>query len=259
MTFGAKNKNTEQTVITEKTENLGRWRSFGYFRLYRCLPISCLCLALCVTANAQKAQATEDGAKLKLGNRTLLENTKDGFLSVRFVRDSPDGKRFVVVACGFECNDNIGFLFNADGSGKRKFTARWDFILQDKVEWSVDGKTLFYFSVHSTGAAPPPKALSSRWLELDIATGQKRPAVSRRLKPESTYAVFRIKPFQYLDLHEAANPKSKILASLRYNAKSVKVSGECRSYGKDIWVKITHDGATGWVNQNFLYETPKDQ
>lgn len=259
MTFGAKNKTTEQTEITEQTENFGRFRSFGYFRLFRCLPISCLYLALCLTANAQKAQATEDGVKLKLGNRALLENTKDGFLSVRFVRYSPDGKRFVVVACGFECNDNIGFVFNADGSGKRKFTARWDYILQDKVEWSADSKTLFYFGIRSTGAAPPHKAPSSGWLELDVVTGQKRPAVSRHLKPESTYAVFRIKPLQFLDLRETANSKSKIVASLRYDAKSVKVSGERRIAGKTIWVKITHDGATGWVNQNFLYETPKDQ
>ncbi|MGH9802680.1 MAG: hypothetical protein ACRD82_20125, partial [Blastocatellia bacterium] len=112
----------------------------------KCALAFAICPATVASAQtAQKISTSDDSTKLRLGNRTLLENTKDGFMSVSKVRYSPDGKRFVVVACGFECNDNIGFLFNADGNGKRKFTARWDNILQDKVEWSADGKKLFYY------------------------------------------------------------------------------------------------------------------
>ncbi|MGH9798803.1 MAG: SH3 domain-containing protein, partial [Blastocatellia bacterium] len=109
------------------------------------------------------------------------------------------------------------------------------------------------------GAETPSKAPAAGWVEMDIASSQKRSAVSRRLKPESSYAVFRVRPGDFLNTRKAPNPKSKIVAKLPHDAKSVKVTAERQTVGKDIWVKITHDGKTGWVNQNFLYETSKDQ
>ncbi len=256
MTPGTQNKNTEQTEITEKTES---FRSFRYFRLFRYLQIFSLCLALCSTANAQKALASEDDTKLKLGNRVLLVNEKDGFMAVHKVRYSPDGKRFVVIGCGFECNDNIGFLFNADGGGKRKFTARWDFILQDKVEWSADGKKLFYYRTNSSGADSPRYAPAEGWIEVDAATGRKAAAVSRSLKPETSYAVFGIRRDDSLNVRQSPGTKANVIDKLPHDAKNIRYTGERQKVGKDIWVRVKLNGVIGWVNQNFLYETSTNQ
>lgn len=254
MTSEAKNQNTEQTELTEKTENGWVFCSFRYFRLFRLLPIMLVGLALLSTANAQQAQASEDGTTLRLGNRVLLTNEKDGFMSVHQVRHSPDGKRFLVIACGFECNDNIGFLFKADGSGKRKFTARWDFILQDKVEWAADGQTIFYFRVNSSGANSPRNAPAEGWIEMNVATGRKAAASSRALKPDAEYAVFRLPANDSLNVRQTPGVKAKSIGKLAYDASGIRVTGEQRKVGKDIWVRISYNNLTGWVNQNFLYE-----
>lgn len=203
---------------------------------------------------AQKAQVSEDGAALRLGNRVLLTNEKDGFMSVHQVRHSPDGKRFLIIACGFECNDNIGFLFNADGSGKRKFTARWDFILQDKVEWSADGKKIFYYRVNSSGADSPRNAPAEGWIEVNVASGRKAPANSRSLKPESRYAVFRVQANDSLNVRQTPGVKAKSIGKLAHDANDIRFTGEQREVGKDIWVRISYNNLTGWVNQSFLYE-----
>ncbi|HEX2269837.1 MAG TPA: hypothetical protein VHH35_09890, partial [Pyrinomonadaceae bacterium] len=86
-----------------------------------------------------RAVASDDQLKVMLGTRVLLDSERDGFMSVHRIVYAPGGKHFVVIGCGFECTDNIGFLFPADGTRKRKFTACWDVILQDKLEWSTDG------------------------------------------------------------------------------------------------------------------------
>ena len=236
------------------------------FSPLRILRVLCASAVLCALAfsfslaqEAQKAQATEDGAQLKLGNRVLLANEKDGFMAVHKVRYSPDGKRFLVIGCGYECNDNIGFLFNADGSGKRKFTERWDFILQDKVEWSADGKKLFYYRTSSSGADPPRNAPAEGWIEVDAANGRKTAAVSRLLKADESYGVFRILSGDSLKVREAAGAKSKAIGQLAPDAKGIRVTGERQKIGKDVWVKIKLDKLTGWVNQSYLYEESKLQ
>lgn len=251
MTSEAKNKITEQTEITEKTES---FRSLRYFRLFRYLQIALVSVTLSLTANAQKAQASEDNSKLKLGNRVLLTNEKDGFMAVHKVRYSPDGKRFLVIACGYECNDNIGFLFNSDGSGKLKFTARWDFILQDKIEWSADGKKIFYYRTNSSGADSPRNAPAAGWIEVDVGNGRKAAAVSRELKPDASYLVFRIVANDWLNIRESPGVKAKTVGRLAHDAKDIRFIREQRKFGKEIWVKIVHDNLTGWVNQSYLYE-----
>lgn len=221
----------------------------------------CASAVLCVLAfsfsfgqESTKAQVSEDGAALRLGSRVLLTNEKDGFMSVHQIRHSPDGKRFLVIACGFECNDNIGFVFNADGSGKQKFTARWDFILQNKIEWSADGKKIFYYRVNSSGADSPRNVPAAGWIELDIASGRKATAYSRSLKPESRYAVFRVEANDSLNVRQTPGVKAKSIGKLAHDANDIRFTGEQRKVGKDIWVKISYNNLTGWVNQSFLYE-----
>ncbi|MDX2043765.1 MAG: SH3 domain-containing protein [Acidobacteriota bacterium] len=184
----------------------------------------------------------------------LLTNEKDGFMAVHKVCYSPDGKRFLVITCGFECNDNIGFVFNADGSGKRRFTARWDFILQDKIEWSADGKKIFYYRTNSSGADSPRTAPAQGWIEVDVANWRKIAAVSRTLKPETNYAVFRLQTNDSLNVRQAPGAKAKSVGKLAHDASNIRVTGERRKLGKEIWVKIKQNDITGWVNQSFLYE-----
>jgi hypothetical protein len=209
-------------------------------------------LLACVTAAGQTA--SEDGEKLLLGNRILLDNNKDGFMAVHQVRRSPDGKRFAVIACGYECTDNAGFLFNADGSGKRKLTARWDFILQNALEWSADGRKLFYYRINSTAADPPKTAPAEGWVEIDVATGRKAAAISRTLKPNASYAVFNVRYDDSLNVREAPHLKAAAIGRLPHDAKDIKFTGGKQRVGRETWVRIKHGNITGWVNQNYLYE-----
>jgi hypothetical protein len=141
--------------------------------------------------NAQtRAAATDDQLKVFLGKKVLLENDRDGFMRVHRIVYAPNGKHFVVIGCGFECTDNIGFLFRADGTRKRKFTARWDVILDDKLEWSTDGTKIYYFRINSTGADPPKTAPPEGWVVVDVATGKKGPATTRQLDQRASYSVF---------------------------------------------------------------------
>lgn len=227
----------------------------------RDLCVLCVSAVFCVSffahsraGQTQKALVSEDAAKLTLGNRVLLTNEKDGFMSVSQMKYSPDGKRFLVIACGFECNDNIGFVFNADGSGKRKFTTRWDFILQDKVEWAADGKTIFYYRVNSSGANSPRNAPAEGWIEMNVANGHKAAASSRTLKPDAKYAVFRLRANDSLTIRQTPGGKAKSIGKLAYDASGIRVTGEQRKAGKAIWVKISYNNLIGWVNQSFLYE-----
>ena len=126
------------------------------------LLISISLLSQTARANAQnspvRAVASEDELKVMLGNKVLLDSERDGFMRVHRIVYSPNSKHFVVIGCGYECTDNIGFLFRADGTRKRIFTRRWDVIFDDKLEWSTDSSKIHYFRINSTGADPPQKA-----------------------------------------------------------------------------------------------------
>ena len=71
-----------------------------------------LLLSQSALVNAQsRAVVSDDKLKVMLGKRMLLHNDRDGFMAVHRIVYAPDGKNFVVIGCGFECTDNIGFLF----------------------------------------------------------------------------------------------------------------------------------------------------
>jgi len=220
-----------------------------------------LLFSLTVGQTLSKLTRSEDESKLMLGNRVLLDSGKDGFMSIKQIRRSPDGKHFAVIACGYECNDNVGFLFNTDGSGKRKITARWDFILQDKIEWSADGKKLYYFRINSTGADPPTNGSikswpTTGWVQVDVTTGRKVAAVSRTLKTTASYAVFNVAPNDSLNVREMPELRTNVTGQLAHNARGIKFTGEKQKSGRETWVKIKLGSVSGWVNQNYLYEEP---
>lgn len=223
--------------------------------MFRLSKLTRLLLLACIPVAAQTIG--EDGTKLLRGNRVLLDSGKDGFMSVHQVRPSPDGKRFAVIACGYECSDNVGFLFNADGSGKRQFTARWDFLFEDKLEWAADGKKLFYYRINSTAAEPPKTAPAEGWVEIDAATGRKAAAISRKLKTNVSYAVFNVRMDDSLNVREAPGLKANVTGRLPHDAAGIKFIGDIQRAGKETWVKIKFGDLTGWVNQNYLYEKTK--
>ncbi len=209
-------------------------------------------------ASAQVAKATisETGAQLTLGGKLLLDSQKDGFMSLKEVRYSPKGDQFLVIACGYECNDNIGFVFKADGSGKRKITARWDYILQSVVEWSEDRRKIYYYRINSTGADPPGNAPAEGWVEVDLKTGRKATATTRRLKTDASYAVFNVAGNDVLNVRAKPNERAEIAGAIPPKAKGIKVTGAGVKVGLARWVPISYHEVTGWVNQRFLYEEP---
>jgi hypothetical protein len=210
---------------------------------------------------AQTAKASINGARdqLALDGRVLLDAQKDGFMSLREIRYSPTGRHFLVIACGFECNDNIGFVFKADGGGKRKITSRWDYILQSAVEWSEDGQKIYYFRINSTGADPPRSAPPEGWVEVNLRTGRKSPATTRALKTGASYAVFNVAPKDVLNVRSKPNLAATTVGSIPPDAKGVRVTGSGVKVGRTRWVPveygpIEHGKINGWVNQNYLYE-----
>lgn len=196
----------------------------------------------------------DTGAQLRLGGRVLLDAQQDGFMSIREVLPAPDQHYFAVVACGYECNDNLGFLFRADGSGKRKFTARWDVILQTALEWSADGRRLYYYRINSSGADAPRRAPTPGWVAVDVRTGAKTSAQLRRLKSTARYAVFNVRPGDVLNVRARAAARAQIIGLLAHDTKGVRVTGAAVLSGGNTWAPIQAQGLSGWVNQNYLCE-----
>jgi hypothetical protein len=207
-------------------------------------------------ASAQAAQASINEARdqLTLDGQVLLDAQKDGFMSLREVRYSPTRRHFLVIACGFECNDNIGFVFKADGGDKRKITARWDYILQSAVEWASDGQKLYYFRINSTGADPPRNAPAEGWVEVDLRTGRKSPATTRVLKTDASYAVINLSGDDVLNIRAKPGRTARIVGSIPRAGRGVKVTGAGVKVGRERWVPISYQNVSGWVNQNYLCE-----
>ena len=204
--------------------------------------------------NPPRAVVTEDGLKVMIGNRVVLQGERNGYVFVYKVTYSPMGRYFVVIVCGYECTDNIGYLFRADGSGKREFTGRWDYILQDKVEWSADGTKLYYYRINSTGADPPKGAPAEGWVVVDPASGRKGFEASRHLQTGQPYTVFDVDD---LVVRSAPGKSAKEIGRLAQNTKGVTVTGPGKISGRSIWVPIRHKTLAGWVNQRYLFAEPK--
>jgi hypothetical protein len=207
-----------------------------------------------VSAQIARASINEARDQLTLDGQVLLDAQKDGFMSLREVRYSPTRRHFLVIACGFECNDNIGFVFKADGGGKRKITARWDYILQSAVEWARDGQKIYYFRINSTGADPPRSAPPEGWVEINLKTGRKSPPTTRVLKTDASYAVFNVSPKDVLNVRSKPNLAAATVGSIPPDAIGIKVTGAGVKVGRTRWVPVEYGKITGWVNQNYLYE-----
>jgi hypothetical protein len=208
-------------------------------------------------AQSNKLTINTDETQLSINGRVLLEAQRDGFLSVKDMRPSPTGAHIAVIACGFECNDNMGFLFNADGTGKRRFTGRWDSILQTKLEWSADGRWLFYFRINSSAADVPRGAPPEGWVEIDMRNFRKTVATHRELKAEASYAVFNVFDTGFLNVRRTAGGGAPVVGTIPAGSAGIRVTGRSVRLGRERWVPIRHEGLAGWVNQRYLYEVSK--
>ncbi len=204
-------------------------------------------------AQSEKPTINADEMQLLLQGKVLLDAMKDGFMRVLEVRPAPNGRYFLVIACGFECFDNIGFLFKADGTGKRVITPRASYILQNKAEWSADSQYLYYFRINSTAADLPHHPPPEEWKQVHVVTGVSTVAATRRLKPQANYAVFRLWN-DMLNVRAAPNAKAAILGKIPSAGKGIRAVGETKQVGKTTWAKIRFGDLTGWVNQSYLCE-----
>lgn len=209
------------------------------------------------SAQSNKPVFNEDQSQMLINGKVILDHQKDGFLGLSKIRFAPDGKRFFVLACGFECTDNIGYIFNANGTGKRRFTNAWDWIFQEGVEWSSDSKWIVYFRINSTAAEPPKSALKEGWVQVNVITGTKSFAKNRALKSNGNYGVFRVRFDDTLNLRIAPGTNTEVIGNIPSNAKGLQFAGESKRIAKEIWVKIKFGAMTGWVNQSYLYEVAK--
>lgn len=208
-------------------------------------------IALAQTAEPVISESRE---RLTLDGETLLDAKRDGFMSLLEIRRSPTSAHFLAIACGYECNDNIGFVFNSDGSGKRRITSRWDYILQSVAEWAEDGGKIYYYRINSTGAEAPKDAPAEGWVEFDLETGHKRPATTRSLKVGASYAVFNVRADDILNVRSKPGRRAGIVGAIPHDASGVKVTGAGVKSGRERWAPITYGKITGWVNQNYLRE-----
>ncbi|MGE0131194.1 MAG: SH3 domain-containing protein [Blastocatellales bacterium] len=205
-------------------------------------------------AQTARPSISESRDQLTLDGKVLLDAKRDGFMSLLEVRQAPTGAHFLVIACGYECNDNIGFVFKSDGAGKRKITSRWDYILQSAAEWSEGGGRIYYYRINSTGADAPKNAPAEGWVEFNLKTGRKSPAMTRRLKTSASYAVFNVRGDDVLNVRSKSGREAGIIGAIPHDAKGIKVTGASVRRGRERWAPISYQRMTGWVNQNYLRE-----
>ena len=223
-----------------------------------------LALFVAIAQNVSAEPAPPDGdatlsvnesrTKLLLGKTVLLDAQADGFRSIHDIKYSPTREHFLVIACSDGCTRTTGFLFKADGSGKRKITAPWEAIFQSKVEWSETGQSVFYYRIRSTGAEPPKNAPRRGWIQFDVKTGKKSPGVGRSLKLTATYGVLSLSGGSVLKVHAQPEPKAKIVGTIPSYAKGIKVTGAAVKVGKEVWIPVRFQDISGWVNQDYLFE-----
>lgn len=208
-------------------------------------------------AQSNKPVFNEDQSQMLMNGKVILDSQKDGFLGLSKIRFSPDGKRFFVLACGFECTDNVAFIFNANGTGKRRFTTAWDWVFQEGIEWSADSKLILYYRINSTAAEPPKNAPKEGWVQVNVNTGAKTFATTRALKSTVTYGVFRVRFDDTLNIRSAPGTNTEVVGKIPSDGKGLQFVGESKQIAKETWVKIKFGAMTGWVNQSFLYEDAK--
>ncbi len=205
-----------------------------------------------VAAQDLRPSINELRTRISIDGQMLLDSIQDKVQGIQGYQFSPNKKHILVLACGYECNDNLGYLFNADGSGKRPLSSRWDFILQSAVEWSNDSRYIFYYRINSSGSRPPKSAPRPGWTEIDIATMKKSPARHRVLSRDTEYAVFNVSAGDALILRSKPGRKSPAIMPIPADATGIRVFGRAVRVEDGNWIQVRYENHSGWVNQAYL-------
>ena len=94
-------------------------------------------------------------------------------------------------------------------------------------------------------------------MQVQVKTGAKSTATSRKLKANATYAVFRVYENDPLNIRNAPGLTTKIVGKIPFDGKGTQGLGQSKQVGKEVWVKIQFGDIIGWVNQSYLYEEVK--
>lgn len=116
-----------------------------------------------------------ESGKVYLGDKLLLDKSEScsSYLTAGDkLLYSPTGKYFLVDYGCFEGDDDL-FLFNADGSGKKKITEKFDWLNYGMVKWEPDGKSFIYDRTNGCCLEAPPSAPKPGKVKYDIETGTK--------------------------------------------------------------------------------------
>ena len=94
--------------------------------------------------------------------------------------------------------------------------------------------------------------------EVDL---RQRPAVPQpdRTVPEppstistQTYRVIGVAYNDVLFIRPAPNQLTRFVGKIPPNASDIQVFGSPKRVGKNVWVSVSYEGTTGWVNSKFL-------
>lgn len=116
----------------------------------------------------------EDYSKVYLGEHLIFDIALDapGCFTVGGVMFSPTNEHFLIVPHCLE-GDNLAFIFNKDGSGKREITGQWDYVNYGNIDWSPDGEWIIYHRINSFGAEVHPEELPEGLVLYNVSTGEK--------------------------------------------------------------------------------------
>lgn len=122
--------------------------------------------------------ATEDGL-VYLGEKLLLDISAEAprcYVDISpYVVYSPTQTHFFLVPACVE-GDNQAFVFMADGRGKKRITAPWDYVNMNEISWSADGRTIRYQRINSCCLSPediPADAPTQGIIEYELDSGTK--------------------------------------------------------------------------------------
>lgn len=192
-----------------------------------------------------------EGSRVLLGERVLLEIEIDapGCFEPGEISYSPTGEHFLVVLDCFE-GDNDAFLFDKDGTNRRRITAIWDYINYRNYRWEPDGSALIYQRINSCCADPPPNAPPEGEVRYDIATGAK--VVLDLSFDDAPYMVVGVAADDVLNVRSGPGVDNGIVGTIPYSAINVAIVGEGVTVGDSTWVPIQYEFLSGWINLRYL-------
>lgn len=202
----------------------------------------------------QHLEAAVSDGQVYLGDLLLLDTATDtpGCFGVGEISYSPTREYFLVVIACFE-GDNEAFLFNADGSNRRRITGKWNYINYFDYEWASDGQSFTYERINSCCADPPPDAPPPGPVRYDIQTGTTAP-LSTPASPAAFYYVVYVSSDDVLNVRTGPGVDNPVIGVIPHDGTGIQITGSGTMVEDALWVPIQYQDITGWVNSRYLAE-----